>query len=161
MGLAPAIERLAREPVRPRLAVSLNATTDEVRGKIMPVTRKYGIERLLSACTTYREHTGDSFTLEYVLLSGINDGDEDVRRLREIARRVRAKINLIPFNPVPGWLSFRPPSRERIETVRDRLLDAGARVSIRWSRGAQARAACGQLALLPERPAARQTGTTK
>jgi 23S rRNA (adenine2503-C2)-methyltransferase len=151
-GLAPAIEKLAEEPVRPRLAVSLNATTDDVRAKIMPITKKYGIERLLAACTLFRERTGEPFTLEYVLLAGINDTDGDLRRLREIARRTRAKINLIPFNPVPGWLSYQPPSRQRIEALRDGLLDAGARVSIRWSRGAQARAACGQLALLPDRP---------
>ena len=152
VGLAPAIEKLAEEPLRPRLAVSLNATTDEVRAKIMPITKKYGIERLLAACTHFGERTGEAFTLEYVLLSGINDSEDDARRLRGIARRMRAKINLIPFNPVPGWLAYRPPSRQRIEAIRDGLLDSGARVSIRWSRGAQARAACGQLALLPDSP---------
>jgi 23S rRNA (adenine2503-C2)-methyltransferase len=161
VGLAPAIEKLAEEPVRPRLAVSLNATTDDVRAKIMPITKKYGIERLLAACAYFRERTGEPFTLEYVLLAGINDTDDDVRRLREIARRTRAKINLIPFNPVPGWLPYQPPSRQRIETVRDRLLDAGARVSIRWSRGAQARAACGQLALLPDKPGAGNTSNPR
>ena len=157
VGIAPAIEKLAEEPVRPRLAVSLNATTDDVRAKIMPITKKYGIERLLAACAHFRERTGEPFTLEYVLLAGINDTDQDVTRLREIAHRMRAKVNLIPFNPVPGWLPYQPPSRHRIETVRDRLLDAGVRVSIRWSRGAQARAACGQLALLPDKPGERKT----
>jgi 23S rRNA (adenine2503-C2)-methyltransferase len=160
-GLAPAIEKLAEEPVRPRLAVSLNATTDEVRVKLMPVTKKYGIERLLAACAHFRERTGESFTLEYVLLAGVNDSDGDIRRLREIGRRMRAKINLVPFNPVPGWLAYQPPSRERVEIVRDRLLDAGARVSIRWSRGAQARAACGQLALLPDKPDAAGEGRSQ
>jgi 23S rRNA (adenine2503-C2)-methyltransferase len=152
VGLVPAIERLADETLRPRLAVSLNATTDEVRSRLMPITKKYPIERLLTACELFAERTGEAFTLEYVLLAGINDHDEDVVRLRRIARRVRAKVNLIPFNPVPGWLEYRPPSRERIASIRDRLLDAGTRVSIRWSRGADARAACGQLALLPDRP---------
>ncbi len=158
VGLAPAIEKLAEEPVRPRLAVSLNATTDEVRARIMPITKKHGIERLLAACTRFQERTGEAFTLEYVLLEGVNDTDDDARRLREIGLRMRAKINLIPFNPVPGWLAYRPPSRRRIEAIRNRLLDAGVRVSIRWSRGTQARAACGQLALLPDTPDAAQTG---
>ncbi len=161
VGIAPAIEKLAEEPVRPRLAVSLNATTDEVRAKIMPITKKYGIERLLAACAHFRERTGEPFTLEYVLLAGINDTDQDIRRLREIARRMRAKVNLIPFNPVPGWLPYQPPSRQRIETVRDHLLDAGARVGIRWSRGVQARAACGQLALLPDKPREGKTRNPK
>ena len=151
-GLAPAIERLADETLRPRLAVSLNATTDEVRSRLMPITRKYPIERLLTACERFAERTGEPFTLEYVLLAGVNDLDEDVGRLSGIARRVRAKVNLIPFNPVPGWLEYSPPSKQRIGSFRDRLLDAGTRVSIRWSRGAEARAACGQLALLPDRP---------
>jgi 23S rRNA (adenine2503-C2)-methyltransferase len=158
VGLAPAIEKLAEEPVRPRLAVSLNATTDDVRAKIMPITKKYGIERLLKACTRFHERTGDPFTLEYVLLAGINDTDSDAQRLREIAHRMRAKINLIPFNPVPGWLAYQPPTTQRIEAIRNRLLDAGVRVSIRWSRGAQARAACGQLALLPDTPDEPQAG---
>jgi len=158
VGLAPAIERLAEENVRPRLAVSLNATTDEVRARLMPVTKKYGIERLLAACARFRERTGERFTLEYVLLAGINDADDDARRLSAIAQRMRAKINLIPFNPVPGWLAYRPPPPRRVEAIRDRLLDAGARVSIRWSRGAQARAACGQLALLPDAPADARIG---
>ena len=151
-GMAPQIEKLAEEPVRPRLAVSLNATTDDVRTRIMPITKKYGLERLLAACTRFAERSGESFTLEYVLLAGINDSDADARRLRDIARRMRAKVNLIPFNPVPGWLAYQPPPRHRIQSIRDQLLDAGARVSIRWSRGAEARAACGQLALLPDKP---------
>ena len=151
-GLAPEIEKLADEPVRPRLAVSLNATTDAVRAKLMPITKKYGIKRLLAACAHFGERTGEPFTLEYVLLAGVNDSDDDIVRLSRIGQRMRAKINLIPFNTVPGWLAYQPPSRERIETVRNRLLEAGARASIRWSRGAQARAACGQLALLPDKP---------
>ncbi len=158
VGLAPAIEKLAAEPVRPRLAISLNATTDAVRSRIMPVTRKYGIDRILEAGTRYRDRTGDRFTLEYVLLSGINDTDADAARLVEIARRTQAKINLIPFNPVPGWLDYQPPPRARVEAIRDRLSDRGARVSIRWSRGAQARAACGQLALLPDTPGETRVG---
>jgi 23S rRNA (adenine2503-C2)-methyltransferase len=151
-GLVPGIERLAKEPVRPRLAVSLNATTDEVRSRLMPVNRAYPIARLLAACDAFAEETGDRYTFEYVLLGGVNDSPEDVARLRKILGARRAKLNLIPFNPVPGWLPYAPPPRAEILAIRDRLLDAGLRVSIRWSRGTDARAACGQLALLAEAP---------
>ena len=147
-GLAPAIERLAAEPKRPRLAVSLNATTDEVRRRLMPITRRYPLARLLEACDRFAERSGERYTFEYVLLAGINDGIDDVTRLARIAGGRRAKINLIPFNAVEGWLDYRPPSRERVIAIRDRLLALGAPASIRWSRGADARAACGQLALL-------------
>ncbi len=149
-GLVPAIERLAREPLRPRLAVSLNATTDSIRDRIMPVNRKYPIARLLEACRAYGETTGDRLTLEYVLLAGVNDSPDDVRRLARLVRSVPAKLNLIPFNPVPGWLDYRPASRRRVIAIRDQLLQARVPVSIRFSRGAEARAACGQLALLPK-----------
>jgi len=151
-GLAPAIERLAEEPAPPRLAVSLNATNDATRDRIMPVNRKYPIARLLEACRRFTEKTGDRFTLEYVLLAGINDSDADVARLRGILRRTNAKLNLIPFNPVPGWLPYTSTPRERIVAIRDRLLGWDLPVSIRWSRGLEARAACGQLALLPDSP---------
>jgi len=149
-GLAPAIERLAGEPRRPRLAVSLNATTDAVRDRLMPVNRKYPIARLREACRAFARRTGESFTFEYVLLEGVNDQDADVTRLARIVRGHPAKLNLIPFNPVPGWLDYRPTERRRVVEIRDRLLELGVPVSIRWSRGAEARAACGQLALLPE-----------
>jgi len=148
-GLVPAIERLAEEPSRPRLAVSLNATTDERRRELMPIARRYPLERLLEACDLFARKTGEPFTFEYVLLAGINDGEEDVVRLARILRSRPAKLNLIPFNPVPGWLPFVAPPPTRIIAIRDRLLRAGLPVSIRWSRGLEARAACGQLALLP------------
>ncbi len=151
VGLVPAIERLATEAVRPRLAVSLNATTDALRDRLMPVNRRYPIARLRDALERFARRTGDAFTLEYVLLAGVNDGEEDVARLGRLAGGLGAKINLIPFNEVPGRLPYRAPSRERVLAVRDALLAGGRRVSIRWSRGADARAACGQLALL-ERP---------
>ena len=147
-GLAPAIEKLAGEAVRPHLAVSLNATTDAVRDRLMPVNRKYPIRRLLEACDHFTKIAGERVTFEYVLLRGINDSEEDVRRLTSIARGRRSKINLIPFNPVPGRLDYRPPARERVLRIRDRLLGERVPVSVRWSRGAEARAACGQLALL-------------
>jgi 23S rRNA (adenine2503-C2)-methyltransferase len=152
-GLVPGIERLAKEPVRPRLAVSLNATTDETRNRLMPINRAHPLPKLLAACEAYARETGDRFTFEYVLLQGVNDSADDVSRLRKILKTHRAKLNLIPFNPVPGWLPYRAPPRAEVVSIRDRLLDAGVRVSVRWSRGFEARAACGQLAVLPDRQA--------
>ena len=147
-GLAPAIERLAEEPDPPHLAVSLNATTDAKRTRLMPINKRYPMERLLAACRRFVEAAGERFTFEYVLLSGVNDSDDDVRRLTALLRRVPAKVNLIPFNAVPGKLSYLPPTRQRVLAIRDRLLAARLPASIRWSRGAEARAACGQLAIL-------------
>ncbi|HKQ62560.1 MAG TPA: 23S rRNA (adenine(2503)-C(2))-methyltransferase RlmN [Candidatus Polarisedimenticolaceae bacterium] len=147
-GLAPAIERLAAEPRRPRLAVSLNATSDAVRDRIMPINRRYPLARLRQACELWAARTGEPFTFEYVLLAGVNDSDAELGRLPQLIRGLPAKVNLIPFNAVPQWLAYQPPDRARVLAVRDRLLGRGVRTSIRWSRGAQARAACGQLALL-------------
>ncbi len=145
-GLVPGIERMAKEPVRPRLAVSLNATTDDVRNRLMPVNRKYDIRQLVDACAAFARETGERFTFEYVLLAGVNDSEEDVGRLAALVRRTAAKLNLIPFNPVAGRLPYRAPSRERVLEFRDRLLALHVPASVRWSRGAEARAACGQLA---------------
>jgi len=150
-GLVPGIERLAAEARRPRLAVSLNATTDEVRDRIMPINRKYPIQRLMEACRGFAGASGERFTFEYVLLAGINDGMDDAARLASLARGLPVKVNLIPFNAVDGWLDYRPPARARVNALRDRLLELGTATSVRWSRGAEARAACGQLALLPPR----------
>jgi 23S rRNA (adenine2503-C2)-methyltransferase len=158
VGLVPAIERLAGEAVRPRLAVSLNATTDEVRERIMPVNGKYPLDDLLAACRTYTAATGEAVTFEYVLLHGVNDTNADVARLERLLADHRAKLNLIPFNPVPGWLDYEPPSERRVKEIRDRLLAAGRRVSVRWSRGRDARAACGQLALLEGDPPGKKRG---
>jgi 23S rRNA (adenine2503-C2)-methyltransferase len=160
-GLAPAIERLAAEPIRPRLAVSLNATTDAVRSRIMPVNRKYPLARLLAACRRFAKATGERFTFEYVLLAGVNDTDADVARLAKLLRANPAKLNLIPFNAVPGWLPYRAPDRERVVAIRDQLLALGLPVSIRYSRGATARAACGQLAVIPDVAAQTPTPSTE
>lgn len=153
VGLVPGIERLAHEPVRPRLAVSLNATTDTVRESIMPIDRRYPLATLLDAVRSYSETTGERVTFEYVLLAGVNDRDDDVRRLARIARTTRAKINLIPFNAVPDRLPYRPPDAARVDAIHAALRTAGARASVRWSRGRDARAACGQLAILDKETA--------
>jgi 23S rRNA (adenine2503-C2)-methyltransferase len=118
----------------------------------MPVNRKYPIEKLLEACRAFTGATGESITFEYVLLAGVNDGEDDMARLARIVRSLPSKLNLIPFNPVPGWLEYTATPREHVLALRDRLLKMGVPVSVRWSRGAAARAACGQLALLPPAP---------
>ncbi|MDX1390562.1 MAG: 23S rRNA (adenine(2503)-C(2))-methyltransferase RlmN [Acidobacteriota bacterium] len=147
VGLAPAIERLAGEALRPRLAVSLNATTDVLRDRLMPINRRYPLARLLDACRTFARSSDEPFTFEYVLLRGVNDSDQDVERLAAMVRPLGAKINLIPFNAVPGLLAYDAPTEDRVTEIRDRLLESGVAVGVRWSRGLDARAACGQLAL--------------
>ena len=144
-GLAPAIERMAAEPLRPRLAVSLNATSDEVRDRIMPINRKYPLGKLLEACRRFRERTGDSLSFEYVLLDGVNDTDEDVERLLRILRRHPAKLNLIPFNSFPGS-PFRCSSQQTMDAFWQTLNAAGIVTTFRRPRGDDIAAACGQLA---------------
>lgn len=143
-GVAPAIERLARSRPGVKLAISLNATTNEVRDELMPINRKYPIEKLLDALAAWPLPQGRRITFEYVLLAGINDSDEDAHRLHKITKDVASKINLIPVNPCPGLL-YQRPSDERIEAFKA-ILDGYERVVIvRTSRGADIMAACGQL----------------
>jgi 23S rRNA (adenine2503-C2)-methyltransferase len=145
-GIVPGIERLAGEKVRPKLAVSLNASSDEQREKIMPINRKYPLEKLLDACRRYPLRPWEHLTFEYVLLGGFNDSPEDARRVAKLVAGVRSKINLIPWNP--GELPFSPPDAARTEEFRRILTDKGQLVFVRYSRGQDVFAACGQLALL-------------
>ncbi len=147
-GLAPGIRRMAAEPVRPRLAVSLNATTDEVRSRIMPVNRRYPLAELLSACRAFPLRPRERLTFEYVLLAGVNDAPEDPRRLASLVQRHRlqVKVNLIPFNSGAG-LGFQEPPAAAVRRFHDGLLSRGIPVSIRRNRGRDISAACGQLAL--------------
>jgi len=147
-GLAPAIDRLAAEPVRPRLAVSLNATTDEVRSRLMPINRRYPLATLLEACARFPMAPRERLTFEYVLLKDVNDTPEDPPRLAALMgrHRVRAKVNLIPFN-AGGGLTFEEPDAAVVSRFRDRLLALGVPSSIRRNRGRDVAAACGQLAL--------------
>ena len=143
-GHLPSIERLASEPSRPRLAVSLNATTDEVRSRIMPINRAYPLERLLAALRAFPLGRHERITFEYVLLAGINDSDEDARRLRRLVHGLPAKINLIPWNRSPG-LAFETPSPERVDRFKELLEPLGVPVTLRRRRGGDVSAACGQL----------------
>lgn len=143
-GLVSGIERLGAFPKRPRLALSLNATTDAHRSAIMPVNRVWNLEALATALGTFPLQPGERITLEYVLLKGVTDGLEDGRRLAAFARRFPSKVNLIPFNPHEGS-GFEPPEESRIGALCRLLSDAGLPVSVRRSRGQDVAGACGQL----------------
>jgi 23S rRNA (adenine2503-C2)-methyltransferase len=143
-GLAPEIERLGRTGINVNLAVSLNATTDEIRDRIMPVNKRYPIRELLDACRRYPLDERRRITFEYVLLGGINDSDEDARRLAKLLRGIRSKVNLIPFNPFPGS-EFKRPLDQTVRRFQKILLDHHYTAPVRESRGRDISAACGQL----------------
>jgi len=145
-GIVPGIEKLAQEKIRPKLAISLNASSNEQRDRIMPINRKYPIEKLLEACRRYPLRPWEHLTFEYVLLGGFNDSPEDARRVVRLLSNLRAKVNLIPWNP--GDLPYEKPDPARIEQFRKILADKDMLVFVRYSRGQDVMAACGQLALL-------------
>jgi 23S rRNA (adenine2503-C2)-methyltransferase len=146
-GIVPAIERLAQEKVRPKLAISLNASNDEQRDALMPINKKYPLSVLMEACKNYPLRTWEHLTFEYVMLGGLNDTVEDARRVVRLLAPVKSvKVNLIPWNP--GELPYRESSPERIEEFRRILVDRGVPAFVRYSRGRDVMAACGQLALL-------------
>ncbi|MFQ5816986.1 MAG: 23S rRNA (adenine(2503)-C(2))-methyltransferase RlmN [Terriglobia bacterium] len=147
VGIVPGIRRLAEEEIRPKLAVSLNATTDEVRTAIMPINKKHPLGALLAACRDYPLRPRERITFEYVLLGGLNDAREDALRLVRLLAGLRAKVNLLPWNPVPG-LSYRAPEESAVVEFQKILSDRGLLAFIRRSRGQDVFAACGQLALL-------------
>jgi 23S rRNA (adenine2503-C2)-methyltransferase len=146
-GIVPGIERLAQEQVRPKLAISVNASNDEQRDALMPINKKYPLAVLMKACKDYPLRTWEHLTFEYVMLGGINDAAEDARRVvRLLAPLKSVKVNLIPWNP--GELPYRESSPDRIEEFRRILVDRGLPAFVRYSRGRDVMAACGQLALL-------------
>jgi 23S rRNA (adenine2503-C2)-methyltransferase len=144
-GIVPGIEQLAHEKVRPNLAISLNASSNEQRDQIMPINRKYPLEVLLDACRKYPLRPRESLLFEYVLLGGFNDSPEDARRVARLLTGIRAKVNLIPWNP--GALPFERPARARVEEFQKVLMEKGVLTFVRDSRGQDVMAACGQLAL--------------
>ena len=145
-GIIPGIEKLGLEKIRPKLAISLNASSNEQRDKIMPINLKYPIEKLIEACERYPLRPWEHLTFEYVLLGRLNDSPEDARRVAKLLANLRAKVNLIPWNP--GELPFEKPDAARVEEFRRILTDKGVRAFVRFSRGQDVMAACGQLALL-------------
>ena len=149
-GLAPQIRKLAAEPLQFRLAISLHGATDEVRNRIMPVNRKYPLKELVNACEDYQHEKGRMITLEYILIAGINDALEQTRPLAVLARRLHAKVNLIPYNKVED-LPWERPSEAVCENFLAALEDQGVIATLRREKGHDIDAACGQLRLKTER----------
>jgi 23S rRNA (adenine2503-C2)-methyltransferase len=146
-GVVPGIERLAKEEVRPKLAISLNASCDEQRDVLMPINQKYPLKVLMEACRRYPLRNWEHLTFEYVMLGGVNDRVEDARRVVKLLAAVdRVKVNLIPWNP--GELPYKESSAETIDRFQKALTDKGVAAFVRYSRGRDVMAACGQLALM-------------
>jgi 23S rRNA (adenine2503-C2)-methyltransferase len=144
-GIVPRIYDLAREEVRPRLAVSLTAPTDELRDRLFPINRKYPLAELMKACRAYPLGERERLTFEYVMLDGVNDSDRHARELVRLLAGLRAKVNLIPHNPAPE-LPYLSSPMERILAFESVLIAAGVPSFIRRPRGRDISAACGQLA---------------
>jgi 23S rRNA (adenine2503-C2)-methyltransferase len=144
VGVLPALERLASEPLMPNLAISLHATTEDVRDALVPVNRRYGFEDLLDACRRFPLKKRNRITFEYVLLKEVNDTPQDARRLVKLLHGIKAKVNLLPLNEAAG-IPFARPDEDRVNAFAKVLADSGLTVSVRKSRGRDIRAACGQL----------------
>jgi 23S rRNA (adenine2503-C2)-methyltransferase len=149
-GLAPQIRKLADEPEQFRLAVSLHGATDEVRNKIMPVNRKFPLKDLTAALEYYNSKSGRMITFEYILIAGVNDSVEHVKPLAALARKLRAKVNLIPYNKVEG-LPWERPGEDAAEAFLVALEKQKAIATLRREKGHDIDAACGQLRLKTER----------
>ncbi|MFQ5897098.1 MAG: 23S rRNA (adenine(2503)-C(2))-methyltransferase RlmN [Candidatus Methylomirabilia bacterium] len=145
VGLVLGIQRLAAEDLNVNLAISLHATTNEVRSRLMPVNLGWQIEELLAACRRFPLPVRRRITFEYTLLKGVNDSLEDALRLTRLLKGIRAKVNLIPCNEWEGS-SFKRPALPRIAAFQALLLEHGITATIRWSKGEEIGAACGQLA---------------
>lgn len=144
VGLVPGIERLGREDLRVNLAISLHGASDEVRARLMPINRSWNLEALMRAVRAYPLGPRQRVFFEYVLLEGINDSGEDAQGLVRLLRGIPAKVNLIPFNDWEGS-AFRRPPLPRILAFQGLLLGAGITTTVRWSKGEDIGAACGQL----------------
>ena len=149
VGYVPGILRLAREGLKVGLAVSLNAADDALRSRIMSINRRWPIEELLAAVRSYRQRIDRRVTFEYVLLHGLNDSLEDAARLVALVRAIPCKINVIPWNPVEGTAFVRPP-RDAVDRFVHILRDARLTTTVRYSRGVDISAGCGQLYLRPD-----------
>jgi 23S rRNA (adenine2503-C2)-methyltransferase len=143
-GIVPRIYDFGRELVRPKLAISLNASNDALRGELMPINRKWDLTTLLEAARAFPLRTRERLTFEYVLLDQVNDSPQNARELIELVRGVRAKVNLIALNPGPG-IAFAMPEQDRVLNFQRLLVAAGVPTFIRRPRGRDIYAACGQL----------------
>jgi len=143
-GIVPRIRDLGAEPVRPKLAISLNASNDETRARIMPIDRKWNLAMLIEAAREFPLRKREQLTFEYVLLGGVNDAPENAREVLRLVRGIRAKVNLIAWNPGPG-VAFVMPDAERVQAFQSILIAGGVPTFIRKPRGRDIYAACGQL----------------
>ena len=145
VGIAPAIERLAKEGLPLTLAVSLHVANDEERDQLVPINKRYNLERLYQACDTWISETGRRLSFEWALISGVNDTDKAMHELAEYARPLNAHVNLIPLHPTPGYLVV-GSTAQRVREFRDGLEELGVNATVRRTRGRTIDAACGQLA---------------
>ncbi len=143
-GLIPELDRFSRE-FDVKIAISLNASSDDVRNRLMPINKKYPIAKIMDFCRDYTKRSRHRITFEYVLLGGVNDSETDAKRLAALLKGIDAKINLIPFNPFEGS-AFRAPDSGTVEWWSEYLYNCGIQTNIRASRGRDIMAACGQLA---------------
>jgi 23S rRNA (adenine2503-C2)-methyltransferase len=142
-GIIPKIAEMAREPVRPKLAISLNASTEEQRRELMPITRKYHLKDLIEVCRAYPLRPWEKLSFEYVLLKGVNDTDADARRVVKLLAHLNAKVNLIALNPGPG-IPFETPDADRVASFQA-IVRKSLPCFVRKPRGLDVFAACGQL----------------
>jgi 23S rRNA (adenine2503-C2)-methyltransferase len=143
-GIVPRIADFGQEPVRPKLAISLNASNDEVRSRIMPINRKWNLESLMRAARDFPLRNRERITFEYVLLAGVNDSPAHAREVVELVRGIRSKVNLIAFNPGPG-IDFMTPEGNSVQAFQRILMEGGIPAFVRRPRGRDIYAACGQL----------------
>jgi 23S rRNA (adenine2503-C2)-methyltransferase len=145
-GIVPRIHEFGREPVRPKLAISLNASNDQIRTSIMPINKKWNLELLMHAAREFPLRNRERITFEYVLLRGVNDQPGHAREVVELVRGIRCKVNLIALNPGPG-IAFATPEEENVRGFQSVLVRAGIPAFVRRPRGRDIYAACGQLKL--------------
>ena len=143
-GIVPRIHDFGQETVRPKLAISLNASNDSLRTQLMPLNKKWNLDMLMAAARAYPLRTREWITFEYVLLGGVNDGPENAKEVAELLRGMRCKVNLIALNPGPG-IEFTTPDAEQVATFQNTLRESGIPAFVRRPRGRDIYAACGQL----------------
>ncbi len=143
-GIVPRILQFGQEAIRPRLAISLNASNNDLRSRLMPLNKKWNLEMLMAAAREFPLRNRERVTFEYVLLRGVNDSPENAKEVVELLRGIRARVNLIALNPGPG-IAFATPSAEEVAAVQGILRDAGILTFVRRPRGRDIFAACGQL----------------
>jgi 23S rRNA (adenine2503-C2)-methyltransferase len=144
VGLLPELERLAKEKISFRLAISLNASEEETRSYLMPVNRRYPLKKILALCKKFPLRPRTRITFEYVMVEGINDSSQDAKKLLRILRGIPSKVNLIPLNETPG-IPFKKPSEEKVKQFQEILMEGGLTAIVRTSKGTEISAACGQL----------------